>query len=468
MAGLVVLAGTLSVSGTAAATPSVAAPAARPASALQPTIAVKTARSAWSPARNYAVPPGSYFSFPNAGKANKYAIRNRVLFTIQGVWGGPRDRNGLPLPSNGSIRIASWSFNDMALAKALVAAHRRGASVQITAAASRNKGDKAWRFLKKNLGQRYYKAGVAGSAEKVSYARDCRGACRGSGGTPHSKFFLFDNVGASHKRRIVMQTSMNLTKMGFQGQWNQSRVFHNAYIYDHFMRIFREMRLNQPVSSSYRRYSTGPVLDIFFPFRGATATTDPVMQALNQVRCAGATAGGSSRTQIRIIQYAIYDNRGVWIAKKLRSLWNAGCNVQIIYAIATRPVLQILRNGSGRGAIPMRQSVITNGQREIVKYNHSKWMTIAGNWGSSTGNYVTFTGSANWSSAAFGNDEQMQQIVDYNTARAHLANFGRTWAQRSSHAPGYGIKGSEGRLTPQGNSVPWGQGAFKYLSPEGG
>src|SRR5665811_1962927 len=95
-----------------------------------------------------------------------------------------------------------------------------------------------------------------------------------------------------------------------------------------------------------RRYSTGPVLDIFFPFRGATATTDPVMQALSQVRCAGATAGGSSRTQIRII-----------------------------YAIATRPVLQILRNGSGRGAIPMKQSVITNGRREIVKYNHSKWMT---------------------------------------------------------------------------------------------
>ncbi len=25
--------------------------------------------------------------------------------------------------------------------------------------------------------------------------------------------------------------------------------------------------------------------------------------------------------------------------------------------------------------------VITNGKRDIVKYNHSKWMTIAGNWG---------------------------------------------------------------------------------------
>ena len=108
-----------------------------------------------------------------------------------------------------------------------------------------------------------------------------------------------------------------------------------------------------------------------------------------------------------MLQYAIYDDRGLWLSKKLRSLWNAGCDVQIIYSLATRPVLAILRNSSGRGGIPMRQSVIKNGAGEIVKYNHSKWMTITGRWGGSSAAYVTFTGSANWADPAFGDDEPL-------------------------------------------------------------
>ncbi len=191
------------------------------------------------------------------------------------------------------------------------------------------------------------------------------------------------------------------------------------------------------------------------------------MQVLNQTRCTGSTAGSNGRTKIRVINYAIYDSRGVWLAKKLRSLWNAGCDVSIIYSLSTRPVLAILRNGSGRGPVPMRQSVITNGKREIVKYNHSKWMTIAGNWGGSTATYLTYAGSTNWSNAAFGNDEQIQLINAYGTTRAHMLNFNRTWAQRSSHAPGYGVRPREARLLPPGNTIPFGKGAFKYLSPNG-
>ena len=463
VAGLIVLAGTLNVPGAATA-----APSPRAASPQQAPAGISV-RSAWTPSRNYVVPPGSSFSFPNAGKANKLAIRNRVLFTIQGVWGGPRDRNRLPI-NDGAIRIATWSFNDMGIAKALVAAHNRGVSVQVVAAASRNKGDRAWRLLRKKLGGNYYKAGVANSSEKVSFARQCRGACRGRGGTPHSKYFLFNDVGSQHVENVVMSTSMNLTNMGYQGQWNQAQTAWSPAIYNNFLTIFRETRTGVPQSVPYRRYLSGNVANMFFPRPGTNSATDPVMQVLNQTRCTGSTAGTNGRTKIRIVQYAIYDARGVWLAKKLRSLWNAGCDVSIIYAISTRPVLGILRNGSGRGAIPMRQSVITNGKREIVKYNHSKWMTIAGNWGSSTASYITFAGAANWSNAAFYNDEQMMQINAYSTARAHLLNFNRTWSQGSSHAPGFGIKPrAENRLLPPGNSnqIPWGKGAFKYLSPNG-
>ncbi len=169
------------------------------------------------------------------------------------------------------------------------------------------------------------------------------------------------------------------------------------------MQVFREARLNRPSASPYRNYVVGPFSSIFFPLPGATSAIDPVMQTLNQTRCTGATSSGtrSGRTRIRVINYAIYDTRGLWLSKKLRSLWNAGCDVRIIYSLATKPVLDILRHRSGRGPIPMKQSVIRNRRGQIVKYNHSKSMVITGNWGSSTGSWLSFSGSANWSNVAF-------------------------------------------------------------------
>ena len=161
LVALVVLAGSLSSVGAASAS---AAPS------VAPTAVSAAAR--WEPARNYVMPPVSTFAFPNRTALERTAIRNRVLFTIQGVWGGPRDRNFLPLPSNGTIRIATWSFNDWAIARALVAAHRRGASVQIMGAAGANQSHGSWTWLKRQLGQSYYKAGVPGSSEKVSFARE--------------------------------------------------------------------------------------------------------------------------------------------------------------------------------------------------------------------------------------------------------------------------------------------------------
>ena len=104
------------------------------------------------------------------------------------------------------------------------------------------------------------------------------------------------------------------------------------------------------------------------------------MQILNRVTCGGATAGGTgSRTRIRIIQYAIYGDRGVWISKKLRSLWKPGCDVgdhllrqqqaRCSTSCATGP-------GEARSRCGSRST--KNRRGNIVKYNHSKWMTIIG------------------------------------------------------------------------------------------
>ena len=406
-------------------------------------------------------------------------IRDRVLHTIQSTWGGRQPRRGVSTAGNGTIRIATWSFKDWAIAKALVAARNRGVSVQVVAAKGANKDSGPWKYLRKRLGGRL--PNKASRRELVSFARSCSGSCRGRGGTSHAKYFLFDQVGTNRARGVVFQTSMNLTRFAYTGQWNQAQVVKSPAIHADFMSIFRQARIGRSVRNPDHTKTIGAYTDIFFPLHNAKASDDPVMQILNRTVCAGATAGGTNgRTKIRIIQYAVYGERGVWIAKKLRALWNAGCDVKMIYAVSSRPVLTILRSRSGRGAIPMRQSVIRNGAGEIVKYNHSKWMTVTGHWTPSTAAWITFTGSANWSNFAFQGDEQMQRISSRAQANRYLGTFAKTWKQRTSQVPPFGRVTTSGRLLPGAiapgedpliaaapdGDIPFGSGIYKYMTED--
>jgi phosphatidylserine/phosphatidylglycerophosphate/cardiolipin synthase-like enzyme len=434
--------------------------------------ATESARAVGQPRINYAPASGSYFGYPNRGKNAKLAIRNRVLNSIKGTWGGPRTSIGTPFPANGKIRIATWTFDDWAIARALVAARARGVSVQVVAAKAANKGKRPWKYLKKHFGSRLARPGHPGSADTVSFARECRGSCRGPGGTAHAKYFLFDKIGRTQQRYVTFQTSMNLTKFGYTGQWNQATVMKGKSVFDDYLGVFRQARLAHATAHPYQARNFGrAVTDYFFPRPGAGRPQDPVMQNLAGVRCTGAGYGGTTnhRTRIRVIQYAMYGNRGVWIAKRLRALWNAGCDVRLIYSLVTRPVLQILRNGSGRGAIPMRQSVTKNSVGEINKYNHSKWMTITGNWNGSPSAWVTFNGSANWSLSAFGNDEQMQRIRSVTQTRPYLVAFNRTWNQKTSKKPPHARLSASGRALPipgvPETAPTWGKGIYKYMQP---
>jgi hypothetical protein len=394
--------------------------------------------NAWRyPSRRYVIAPTSYFSFPNRSSAESMAIRNRVLYTIQSTWGGSRDpRTGAARRGAGSIRITTWTIDDMAIARALVAAHRRGVSVQVVAAAQANKQSKAWRYLRKRLGTRLYRPGRPDTREYSSFARTCRGSCRGNGGTSHAKYFLFHNVGSAHVPYVVVQSSMNLTEFAYQRQWNHAQVMWSRAIYYDFLRVFKQARVGRTVSRPYHVYASGNVVNVFFPRPNPSARVDPVMQILNRVHCTGAQAGGTrGRTKIRIIQYAVYGDRGTWIARKLRSLWKRGCDVAVIYSIASRPVLSVLRNRSGRGPIPMRQSVVEDGWGNLTTYNHSKWMTITGHWGGSRRAAITFAGSANWANMAFSSDEQMQRISSASNAGRYLAAFAKIWQQKTSRVP---------------------------------
>ena len=74
-------------------------------------------------------------------------------------------------------------------------------SVQVIAAKAANKEHRAWRWLRGRLGGQLYRPGCPTTRDSVSFARVCKGACRGPGGTPHAKYFLFSNVGPTHARK---------------------------------------------------------------------------------------------------------------------------------------------------------------------------------------------------------------------------------------------------------------------------
>jgi len=430
------------------------------------------------PLSNAPVASGDYFSFPNRTAAERGAIMNRVVNTINSTWGtryspelqdqpvgctypdGTVDPDGKYtarwVKAQGSIKMATWSFNHGGVKNALINAEKRGVRVQIIAAYSVNKyGVKGvgmnlnWRDVRNYL--RTY------GKDTGSYAYECSGACRGAGGTSHSKYFLFNDAGSSHLSDIVVQSSMNLTPFAVAGQWNQATVMRNADVYDDFSLIFAQSALR--TGKGYYARQRGYVTNIFFPKGGAP---DPVLAALSRVRCAGGT-------RIRAINYAVHGTRGNAIAKKLRGLWNAGCNVRFIYSVSSRPVLGILRARSGRGPVPVKQSVIKNRRGEIVKYNHSKWLAIAGNHAGSGPAWMVHSGSANWSNIAYTSDEQMQNVGSSTRAGRYFSAFDKTWNQSSSKTPRLGRVYVAGRLLPGTPEQPtYGSGMYRYLTPYGG
>lgn len=434
---------------TATAAPLTNDPVAQaPVTEPAPAVTLPAAVATKAPPANYAMAPGTYFSFPNRGKKARNEIRGRVLSMIRSTWGG------------GTIRIATWSFRDKAVMKALIAAKKRGVSVQIMAAKTANNKSKTWKQLKRALGTSPYKPGHPETADRWSFARECRGACRGRGGTPHAKYFLFDLVGPHQSRTITVQGSMNLTTFAANGQWNAQTVSWDPVVHSQFLQVFNEAKLNRAQPHPYRVYAAPTQESVFFPMGGANAGTDPMMRALAPVVCTGGTV-------VRVNQYAIYGARGTWLAKRLRQLWDQGCNVAIIYSVSSRPVKSILLNKAGRGRIPMRQSATKNRKGELITYNHSKWLAVRGNYGGVPGSQHVWVGSSNWSDLPFASDEQYVHLAGAGNVNPYWTNFSQTWSQRTS-APA-----TTGRIYIGGRSLPpepeqpvLGKGIYKHLDAD--
>ena len=311
------------------------------------------ARRPWPPyARRRAAagplraPGRALLRLPNRSKAEQLAIRNRVLNTIQSVWGGPRDPHRHPEPGNGKIRIATWSFDDWAVARALVAARNRGVSVQVVAAKTANGDHGPWKLAAQAARPEALPARAPEHARHLQLRPAVPGLLpRARRHRAREVLPLRQRRAAATPRYITLNTSMNLTRFGLPrpvepGPGDATP----AAVYNDFLNVFRQARLGRPVppartTCAHDRHARHRLL-LPAPGRRAGQRPGDADPRTGSTAAGPGTAARARRTRIRIIQYAIYGDRGDWIAKRLRYLWNRGCDVGIIYSISSRPVLE--------------------------------------------------------------------------------------------------------------------------------
>ena len=357
----------------------------------------------------YKVEEGPTFNTATGDQASRRAILDKILQTI---------RHTSP---KGTIKIMTWNFMNAGAADALIQRAERGTTVRVLIDANNNDEDTD------NPSFRRLKAGLArtnGNKEPnatKSYARMCKGSCRGKGGAAHTKMFLFDKVGLS--RDVLIQGSANLTTAAASNQWNEIYTYvGREKIYDFAEEIFDQMWKDKPTKNAYRAFESNRYSLYFSPYYGKYFESDPVQSTMDRIRCFGAVDAGNEngRTIVRSAPDVIRGERGNIAARRLKALWDNGCDVRVAYTVMGREAKRILSGQGGRGPVPMRHLVQDfDGDGDFDNYFHLKVLTINGKLGNDPTSFVTFNGSANTSDAASRSDEQIGKLVGRKNTLAY-------------------------------------------------
>ena len=357
---------------------------------------------------NYTPPAGVIFNAPLSPK-RRHVINRHIRLSIDSA------------PQGSKIRIMSWNVKSELYRKSLIRAHQRGVSVRVIMSnglAKQQSSDGDYQRLKRALRQ-----GQANrKPDMKSWIRACVASCRGTRGIAHVKFYTFSQAGNAHD--VVMTGSANMTEVAATNQWNDMFTVKGDHgLWAEYQRIFKQAAKDRRAHPAYESYQVNKdMVAWFLPYLGPQATGDPVLKILKRVQCKGATgkSGMSGRTAIRIGQTAILDDRGYAIAKKLKSLYNNGCNVRLVYTVLGPKIGDLLRSPGSRGKFPMRQiAQDTNGDGSFDRYLHMKDMTISGHYGSLTSAHLVYNGTQNWTAVSALSDEAGFTFFDSGIERKY-------------------------------------------------
>jgi len=309
-------------------------------------------------------------------------------------------------PRGSKIRVMSWNVKSDLYVRSLIDAHKRGVSVRIIMSnglAEDQSSSGAYSKLKTALS----KGNRTRPARMKSWVRTCKSSCRGVHGIAHAKYYIFSHTGRA--RYVVMVGSANMTEVAAANQWNDMfTVVGRTRVYSRYLKVFAEAALDQRADPPYQTFTDRDLRGWFLPYVGPAATGDPVLKVLNRIKCNGATgrSGIDGHTAIRIAQTAFLNQRGIDIAEKLHDLYNAGCNIKLVYAVMGGQAGTRLWTSTGRGPIPSRHIVQdTDQDGEYDRYLHMKDMTISGVYDGQTNAHVVYNGTQNWTQVSFNSDE---------------------------------------------------------------
>src|SRR4051794_9999905 len=202
---------------------------------------------------NYSIPAGARFNNPLGTRLQRLNNIRHVVGAVNSMPGyhvaDPQLCRNDASQYAGMIRISMYSFTNMDLARALVAAHRRCVSVQLlmnnhlSAASS-----PAIALVQQELGT-YIRGSVGGkTVDRRSFAKRCSYGCRGTG-VLHSKFYLFNSrLTIPDRPRIAdvtMVGSSNMTGNASGVQWNDLyTVKGQKTLHDQYASMFNRMKVD--------------------------------------------------------------------------------------------------------------------------------------------------------------------------------------------------------------------------------
>ena len=353
-------------------------------------LVVPTATPASATPDHYNPRQGVTFNSPLGDLATRRAIFRKIIRSVNSA------------PKGSDIKFFTWNFLASDATTALLRAQSRGVRVRLLMDNKNNVAipNQPYRRLVAGL----HKGNRGLKKDHRSWARTCMGSCRGTTGSAHAKFFMFSQAGKV--KRVVMQGSANLTLASTNNQWNDIYTHTKGKrVWGFYNQVFREAAQDKKAKHPFASQNFGSFRLMMFPM---AAKHDPVMNLLNQVKCRNATNTASHRTRIRIAPDVIRKSRGMTLAKKVRALWDQGCDIRIGYTVVGLDVGRMLRSQGGRGPVPMKHLVQDfDGDGEFDNYFHLKSMSVVGNVGGDRSGYVVLNGSSNWSGLARVSDENL-------------------------------------------------------------
>ncbi|MFF7470091.1 phospholipase D-like domain-containing protein [Streptomyces sp. NPDC008092] len=344
-----------------------------------------------------AITTGAVFNDPQGTAAEQQAIVSHVKSLVRQA------------PAEARVRIALYVVTDMDFVNELIAASARGVHVRIVLD-STDQNDPAYARLVSALG---------GDRAANSWVKRCANrACVGNAGTPrmHNKFFLFSRAGDGDD--VVVQSSANLTAHNTQDYWNNAvTVVGNTGLYTAYVDYFADLAASpdRETDDYYRMTTSGDVKSYFFPRAGSGDSTDTVVEILDNVTCEGNTTVGTptGRTVIRI---GAWDLTREGIAKKLRSLADENCWIDVVYRHMSSGSAADL---SGHDRIKLYE--LNQADGDLI---HSKYLLVEGTYASQKDTKWVFTGSPNYDESSLReNDEALLRIKSAGIHDQYKNNF---------------------------------------------